>query len=200
VVAFKLDKQVEVVTDGGGMRLDNERWGGFWAAFVHAVRNAIDHGVELPEERVESGKLPAGQLALRATLENQSFVIELNDDGRGIAWKRVGQQLRERGLSSATTQDLIDGLFMDGLSTADGVTDVSGRGIGMSALRAAVQERGGRVEIRSELGAGTSLRCVFPASAVTVDPAWVLKRELARQLSCAAADALPAAARADFAA
>jgi HAMP domain-containing protein/HPt (histidine-containing phosphotransfer) domain-containing protein len=199
-LAFKLDKQVEVVTDGGGMRLDNERWGGFWAAFVHAVRNAIDHGVELPEERVESGKLPAGQLALRATLENQSFVIELNDDGRGIAWKRVGQQLRERGLSSATTQDLIDGLFMDGLSTADGVTDVSGRGIGMSALRAAVQERGGRVEIRSELGAGTSLRCVFPASAVTVDPAWVLKRELARQLSCAAADALPAAARADFAA
>ena len=190
-LASKLEKQVEVACDGGGMRLDNERWAGFWAAFVHAVRNAIDHGVELPEERVAGGKLPAGQLALRATLEPKAFVIELSDDGRGIAWKRVGQRLREVGLPSVTTQDLVEGLFVDGLSTADGVTELSGRGIGMSALRAAVQERGGRVEIRSELGAGTSLRCVFPVAAVTVDPAWVLKRELARQAACAAVDTLP---------
>ena len=142
-----------------------------------------------PEEH--GGKLPVGQLSLRGTLEGSSFVIELNDDGRGIAWKRVGQRLRERGLPSTTTQDLVEGLFLDGLSTAAAVTDVSGRGIGMSALRAAVQERGGRIEIRSQLGAGTSLRCVFPASAVTVDPAWVLERELARQVACATLETLP---------
>ena len=199
-LATKLDKQVEIVADGGGMRLDSERWGSFWATFVHAVRNAIDHGIELPEDRVAVGKLPAGRLALNATLEGNAFVIELRDDGGGIAWKTIAQQLRERGLPTTTTQNLVDGLFTDGLSSAEEITELSGRGIGMGALLAAVHERGGRVEVQSEIGAGTTLRCLFPSSAVTVDPVWVLNRELARQASCASVGSLAPSAMTDLAA
>lgn len=179
-LATRLGKKVEVLVDAGGLRLDNERWGPFWAAYVHAVRNAVDHGLELPDERVAAGKLPAGTVSLSAEVEQDFFAIELRDDGRGIAWSAISERLRERGLPATTAEQLTDGLFLDGLSTARDVTDVSGRGIGMGALRAAVAARGGRIEVRSTLGVGMTLRCVFPACA-TMEPSWVLKREIARQ-------------------
>ena len=184
VLAAKLGKEVDVSVDGGGIRLDGERWEGFWSAFVHAVRNAVDHGLEVPEERRERGKGATGILRLRAVLAHDDFTVELEDDGRGIAWAAIAERLRARGHAAETTEDLVEGLFADGVSTAAEVTEVSGRGVGMSALRAAVRARGGAIEVRSTLNGGTTLRCVFPAACATVDPSWVLEREMARSASC----------------
>jgi two-component system chemotaxis sensor kinase CheA len=201
-LATRLGKDVDVVCDGDGLLLDNERWGGLWTALVHAVRNAVDHGVEPPDQRAAANKLPSATLKLSAKLEHGSFVVELSDDGRGVAWGAIAKRLVARGLPIATSEQVVEGLFMDGLSTKDDVTEISGRGVGMGALRAAVRERGGRIEVRSQMGAGTTLRCVFPASAALVDPSWVLDRELARQASSSSLESasLPAATAVSLAA
>lgn len=183
-LAAKLGKEVDVSVDGGGIGLDGERWSGFWASLVHAVRNAVGHGLETPEERLRGGKGASGTLRLRAALEQRNFVVELEDDGRGIAWSKVADRLRERGLAADTTEALLEGLFADGLSTAESVTDLAGRGVGVGALRAMVRELDGSVSVHSTLNGGTTLRCTFPASSAMVEPAWVLKREMARFASC----------------
>jgi len=180
-LAKRMGKEVTVTSDGGGLRLNDEVWGGFWSAFVHAIRNAVDHGIEDREHRLLSGKLATGALRMTASLAGDSFAIELRDDGRGVCWSEVADRLRERGAPCATSAELREGLFLEGLSTAHEVNEVSGRGIGMSALRTAVHERGGRIEIDSRVGFGTTLRCLFPASAAHVDPVAVLERALRRQ-------------------
>jgi two-component system chemotaxis sensor kinase CheA len=188
-LAEKLGKEVDVSVDGGGIRLDSERWERFWSSFVHAVRNAVDHGLEAPEERAERGKGATGILRLRAVLTQDDFAIELQDDGRGIAWSTIAERLRARGHAAQTTEDLVEGLFADGVSTAMEVTEVSGRGVGMGALREVARALGGSIEVRSTLNGGTTIRCVFPGSCATVDPSWVLEREMAR--SAASRSACP---------
>jgi two-component system chemotaxis sensor kinase CheA len=180
-LAAKLGKEVEISADAAGAQLHVGRWGRFWGALVHAVRNAVDHGLEAPEERVARGKSRAGKLAMRARLDRTHFVVELHDDGRGIDWERVAVRLHERGLPAETADELVEGLFADGLTTTSAVTELSGRGVGMSALRAAVRELGGVVEVLASPEAGTLVRCVFPAACALVAPQWVLDRELARQ-------------------
>jgi len=180
-LATKLGKEIEISADAAGAHLHGGRWGHFWGALVHAVRNSVDHGLELPEARVALGKPSAGSLTMLAHLDGAHFVIELQDDGRGIDWARVAMRLRERGLPAETTDDLVEGLFTDGLTTCATVSDLSGRGVGMSALRDAVRDLGGVVELRASPESGTTIRCVFPAACASVTPAWVLERELARQ-------------------
>jgi two-component system, chemotaxis family, sensor kinase CheA len=145
-------------------------WGSFWSAFVHAVRNAVDHGLESAEEREQSGKQGSGRLDLRTYLEDEQFVIAISDDGRGIDWGRVADRARTLGLPHATQADLVDALFVEGLSTSLEVTEYSGRGVGLGAVRAACEERGGRVDVRSEPGQGTTFLFRFPKHAVMVKP------------------------------
>lgn len=147
------------------LRLPATRWAPFWAAFVHALQNAIDHGIEPPEQREAAGKAPAGKLVLSAWTEQDSFFVELADDGRGIDWERVRERARARGVPHETEGDLALALFADGLSTADRVTQTSGRGVGMGAVRAATEELGGTLRIQSARGVGTSIRFIFPLSA-----------------------------------
>lgn len=180
-LAAKLGKEIEISADAAGAHLHAGRWGHFWGALVHAVRNSVDHGLESPEARVALGKPSAGTLTMLARVDRTHFVIELHDDGRGIDWSRVATRLRERGLPAETPDDLVEGLFADGLTTSSSVTEVSGRGVGMSALREAVRELGGVVELRASSESGTTVRCVFPAACADVTPGWVLERELARQ-------------------
>lgn len=168
-LALRMGKRVVVTTHDGGLRVDGERWGAFFSALVHAVRNAIDHGIEAPHERKATGKPPTGALELRAELESDRFVVSVRDDGRGIAWDAVARALAERGRPAKTRADLEAAIFADGLSTRDEASDVSGRGVGMSALSAAVVALGGRVEITSETTRGTTLHCVFPRSTVALD-------------------------------
>ncbi|HEY3498785.1 MAG TPA: ATP-binding protein, partial [Polyangiaceae bacterium] len=161
-IAARLDKEVAVRIEDHGVRLDHDRWSTFWSAFIHAVRNALDHGVESAEERVLSGKTAQPTLALRTFEQGESVIVEIADDGRGIDWHRVAERARSAGLASTTAGDLERALFVDGISTASSVSDVSGRGIGMGALLAATEVLGGKLSIESRLQQGTTVRFTFP--------------------------------------
>lgn len=162
-LAMRLHRgELQVIIDDGAMRLDRVLWAPLWAAFVHAVRNAVDHGIESPEERVAAGKTspPTLRLSSRATADN--VVIELADDGRGVDWDVVSTLAAARGLPCDTEEDLHDALFFEGLSTRDEVSETSGRGVGLAALRGVCEGFGGVVRVRSVRGRGTTLTVTVP--------------------------------------
>jgi two-component system chemotaxis sensor kinase CheA len=162
-IAKRLNKGIlKVEIEHQDLRLDPEDWGTFWSAFVHAVRNAVDHGIETSEEREKNGKAPHGTLELRTRAEHDAFVIEIADDGRGIDWGAVMGRARERGLPCATQAELTDALFADGVSTKTDATEYSGRGVGMGVLRAACVELGGELRVHSQQGQGTRFEFRFP--------------------------------------
>ena len=163
-IAKRLGKQVEVRVEAGGLRLCRQTWSPLWSTLVHAIRNAIDHGIESPAERTRAGKPAAGQLLLRASVIDGRILIDVKDDGRGLDWDRLADAARKANLPSATRRDLIHAALADGISTRETVTDTSGRGVGMAALRHVCDELGGSVELDSEPGAGTLVRCSFPAT------------------------------------
>lgn len=147
--------------DDGGVRLERT-WVPFWSAFADGVRNAVDHGIETPEERKEKGKSEHGAVVLRAKTEGAELVIEIADDGRGIDWAAVREKANRAGLPSDGDEALQAALFSDGLSTAEQVTSLSGRGVGMGALREATHTFGGRLVVESSADAGTTVRMTFP--------------------------------------
>ncbi|MDB4928372.1 MAG: Signal transduction histidine kinase CheA [Myxococcaceae bacterium] len=161
-IADGIGKKVTVAVSGNDVRVEGQRWAPLWAAFVHAVRNAVDHGIEAPAERVSAGKAECGSLSLRARGTATGMSLEVEDDGRGIDWEAVRRRGAALGMNVSTDEALADALFADGLSTAEEVTDLSGRGVGMGALRAAVRDQGGELVLRSHAGAGTLLRMTFP--------------------------------------
>ena len=161
-----VDVAVEVL---GDLRLPNDRWSGFWNAFTHAVRNAVDHGLETPDERAAHGK-PTARLALRAKRDGNELVIEIEDNGRGVDWSKVAERAQTRGLPHATKSDLAEALFHDGLSTRDVASEISGRGIGLSALRHECVAIGGNVTISSTGGAGTTMRFHWHCSSAQHEP------------------------------
>lgn len=165
-LAARLGKDVEVSVEGGDVRSDGEAMRGVWAAAIHAVRNALDHGLEPREQRLAAGKSPRGALRLRLTEDERELQFLIADDGRGIDWARVAKKAAERGLPHATADDLQRALFADGLSTAEDVSEVSGRGVGMSALQAEVHGLGGSISVESAEGTGTTLRLRFPRARV----------------------------------
>jgi signal transduction histidine kinase len=162
-LATGLGKGVEVLTDGNGVRLDSRRWAAFWPALVHLLRNALDHGIEGPEERERAGKGRAGNLALVAREVADRIVIEVIDDGRGIDWERVRTLATSRGLPASTDQDLIAALFGGGLSTKSEATIYSGRGAGLSACYWACHEMGGTLTLSSAPGQGATFRFSIPS-------------------------------------
>jgi two-component system chemotaxis sensor kinase CheA len=173
-LARKLGKgEVEVeVRSPGDLRLPAETWAPFWGAFVHVLRNAVDHGLETPDERARTGKQGDGRMALTAAQDGRELVIELADDGRGIDWQRVRERAAARGLPHETEADLIEALFADGLTTRDAVTGTSGRGVGLGAVRQAARTLGGNVAVSSRPGKGSVFRFRFPISAARRDAVW----------------------------
>jgi len=165
-LAARLHKApLELELDHNDVRLDPERFSPLWAAFVHAVRNAIDHGLETPAERQQAGKAEAARITLSSRLDGMAVIIEIADNGRGIDWARVRDRARAAGLLYSSTADLEAALFADGVSTKDDVTEVSGRGVGLAALRQVCQMLGGSIAIHSDLGRGTRLTIRVPISA-----------------------------------
>ena len=138
--------------------------GPFFTALPHVLRNAVDDGIETPEERMELGKPLEGTLSLTARLDGDDAVVTVQDDGKGIDWSRVEAAARSRGLPAETHQDLIAALFSDGVTTRDQATEASGRGIGTAAVLATIQQFGGIVEVETTAGQGTSF--VFRAPLV----------------------------------
>lgn len=164
-LAARLDKEpIEVVVDGNQLRLDAARWTTFWSAVPHLLRNAIDHGLESTQERVRLGKQESARVSLKTSLTDKHFVFEVHDNGRGIQWDALRAAARRKGLSCNSDKDLLDALFSDGVSTRDNVSEYSGRGVGMAALRDAAVALGGTVEILSSSGKGTCIRMKWPAS------------------------------------
>ena len=157
-LAKKLGKpHVVVELDAGEGRVDTERLGPVLSSVVHAVRNALDHGVEPEAERLAQGKPSAAHLRLTGVVDETGLRLEIADDGRGVPWSRVAAKAEARGLPCHTPTELQEALFADGLSTAAEVSEISGRGVGLSALRAAARAAGGEVSLESEPGRGTRL-------------------------------------------
>ena len=155
---------VEVVCEPTNLRLPPLKWGAFWSAFAHVVRNTVDHGVETTEERVAAGKPAAATVVLSVAREPEHVVVTIADDGPGIDWTKIAARAKQRDLPHATRADLEQALFVDGISSRADVTSTSGRGVGLSAVRDIVRELGGVVEIRNDAGQGTAFRFVLPVS------------------------------------
>jgi two-component system, chemotaxis family, sensor kinase CheA len=167
VLADRLGKGgLEVVCDAQALRVDSAGWGSFWAACVHLVRNAVDHGIEARATRLDCGKSAGGHLLLSAEVDNAEFVVQISDDGGGIEWAALGAQAAKRGLPVSTDSERMEALFADGVSTSGEATDVSGRGVGMAAVRDEVRRRGGLITIDSHPHRGTTCVMRFAAEAM----------------------------------
>ncbi|WP_042695108.1 chemotaxis protein CheA [Azospirillum sp. B506] len=166
--ARRLDKTVELVLEGAETEADKDILDVLGEPLLHLVRNALDHGIEAPERRTAAGKLPGGTLLVRAFQDKGGVVVEVSDDGAGIdpaAMRRaaVAKGLLEPEAAAALADaDAVRLVFAPGFSTAAAVSDLSGRGVGMDAVRAAVERAGGRVEIASAPGRGTRVRLSLP--------------------------------------
>jgi len=163
LIASRLDNELEVIIEDGGLRLPREELRSFCATLVHVLRNAIDHGLESADERRAAGKPATGRLLVGARMDASSFVMSVEDDGRGIDWARVAEKARAAGVPATTERELLETLFSDGVSTCDDVTTLSGRGVGLGAARARCAELGGTLSVRSERGRGTRFEFAFPS-------------------------------------
>jgi two-component system chemotaxis sensor kinase CheA len=175
-------RQVRLEMVGKETELDRTLLEAVKDPLTHLVRNAIDHGIEAPENRVAAGKQASGVLTLRAYHAGGQVVVEVTDDGKGIDPEKVSAKAVERGLRTAeqvaqmSAQDLLQMLFLPGFSTAEAVTNVSGRGVGMDVVRTKIEAIGGTVEVESVVGRGTTWRLRIPLTlaimpALTVESA-----------------------------
>lgn len=163
--------ETQVVVHAAPLHVPPEpAWRAFWSASVHALRNALDHGLEPAPERARLGKPEAGTLCLTAEASPHAVHITYADDGRGIDWSRVAEKARAAGLEAGTHAQLVEALFSDGLSTRSEASELSGRGVGTSALRAACLELGGAVDVVSRPGEGTRFVFTFPNPAPEPQP------------------------------
>ena len=167
-LSTKLGKQVELVLTGKETELDRTVVDALGDPIVHLVRNSLDHGLEPADQRAAAGKPEQGTLEITARHAGGNVVIEVRDDGRGIDPQSVARRAAEQGLISVDAVDTVDMkgaielLFSPGFSTADVATDISGRGVGMDAVRTTIRELGGEVLIASERGAGTTAQIRLP--------------------------------------
>jgi two-component system chemotaxis sensor kinase CheA len=167
-LSSKLSKDVELKLVGKDTELDRTVVEALGDPLVHVIRNSLDHGLEPPEERLAAGKPKAGTLEISARHAGGNVVIEVRDDGRGIDPVKVGRRAVERGLIAADAAAGLDAkgaaelLFLPGFSTAEVTSDISGRGVGMDAVRTMIRELGGEVTLTSETGAGTVAQIRLP--------------------------------------
>lgn len=166
-------KRVRLMIEGEDTEVDRGLIEGLTDPLTHMIRNSIDHGLELPDERIRLGKPPEGEVRISAAHRGGRVVIEVSDDGAGINLARVRSNAISRGLISPeqdlTPQEIETLIFEPGLSTASEVTDVSGRGVGMDVVRRRVQALGGRVTVRSKPGFGTTFVLSLPLTLAVLD-------------------------------
>lgn len=172
-LASKLGKQIDLVTFGKATELDKSLIERIIDPLTHLVRNSLDHGIETPEKRVAAGKEPTGQLILSAQHAGGNIVIEVSDDGGGLNRDRILSKALQNNLpgvsESMPDEEVWQLIFAPGFSTAEVVTDVSGRGVGMDVVKRNIQEMGGHVEISSRQGLGTTTRIVLPLTLAILD-------------------------------
>lgn len=171
-LASKLNKQIELTLMGSSTELDKSLIERIIDPLTHLVRNSLDHGIELPENRVAAGKSPVGNLILSAEHQGGNICIEVTDDGAGLNRERILAKAISQGMAvneNMTDEEVGMLIFAPGFSTAEQVTDVSGRGVGMDVVKRNIQEMGGHVEIQSKQGAGTTIRILLPLTLAILD-------------------------------
>ena len=171
-LAGKLGKKVEFVTHGEATELDKGLVEKITDPLTHLVRNSCDHGIELPAERLAKGKPEHGTITLSASHQGGSIIIEVRDDGKGLSREKLLKKAREKGIDapdSMTDQEVWSLIFAPGFSTAEVVTDVSGRGVGMDVVKKNITSLGGTVEIDSAEGYGMSVKVRLPLTLAIMD-------------------------------
>ena len=171
-IATKLGKKVELIIEGGETEIDKSLVEKLSDPLTHLVRNSIDHGIETPEKRKELGKAETGTVRLSASQQGGNIVLSIMDDGGGLSRERILSKARERGMS--VDDNMPDHLvwqliFEAGFSTAEQVTDVSGRGVGMDVVKKNLTSLGGRIDIESVEGFGTTLKLLLPLTLAILD-------------------------------
>src|ERR1700730_896480 len=178
-VALGCGKEVAIEMEGKETELDKTIIEAIKDPLTHLVRNSVDHGIELPEDRVKAGKDRTGRLILRAFHEGGQVNIEISDDGAGLNADRIRKKAVERGLITGeqaarlTEREIFNLIFLPGFSTAEKVTKVSGRGVGMDVVKTNVEKIGGTVDVQSTLGRGTTVRVKIPLT-LAIIPALVV--------------------------
>jgi two-component system, chemotaxis family, sensor kinase CheA len=166
--AHKSGKLVALCTEGEETEIERHMVDSITAPLVHMVRNAVDHGLERPEVRARLGKPPTGLIQLRAYYSSRQVVIELEDDGQGLDEAKIVQKALAQGLISSTQglseSDIWQLIFAPGFSTADRVTAISGRGVGLDVVRKSIEDLHGRIDVRSRCGAGTTFVLALPTT------------------------------------
>ncbi|QJQ96564.1 MULTISPECIES: chemotaxis protein CheA [Halomonadaceae] len=171
-LAAKLGKDVELITEGKSTELDKSLTERIIDPLTHLVRNSLDHGIERPDQREAAGKPRTGRLTLSAQHQGGNILIEVIDDGAGLNRDKLLAKAKANGLSvsdSMSDDDVWQLIFAPGFSTAEQVSDVSGRGVGMDVVKRNIQGMGGHVEISSRLGGGTTTRIVLPLTLAILD-------------------------------
>ncbi len=171
-LANKLGKKVELVTQGEATELDKGLVEKITDPLTHLVRNSCDHGIEMPEDRLKAGKPEVGTITLAASHQGGSIVIEVRDDGKGLSREKLLKKARERGLhapDTLTDSEVWGLIFEPGFSTAEQVTDVSGRGVGMDVVKRNITSLGGTVEIESTEGIGMRVAVRLPLTLAIMD-------------------------------
>lgn len=173
-IASKEGKEVEFVVEGGDTELDRSVMDGLNDPLLHLIRNALDHGIEPPEVRTANGKSPKGRLKLSAARDKDNVIIIIEDDGGGMDVDKIKNKALERGLiteeiaASISDQDAFDLLFQPGFSTAEKITDISGRGVGLDVVRTIIASLQGTIKLESILGQGSKFELVLPPTMAIV--------------------------------
>ncbi|WP_038633805.1 chemotaxis protein CheA [Yersinia rochesterensis] len=171
-LASKLNKQVELTLLGSSTELDKSLIERIIDPLTHLVRNSLDHGIEDPATRIAAGKAPVGNLTLSAEHQGGNICIEVLDDGAGLNRQKILAKAQSQGMAvneHMTDEDVGMLIFAPGFSTAEQVTDVSGRGVGMDVVKRNIQEMGGHVQVSFQAGKGTSIRILLPLTLAILD-------------------------------
>lgn len=172
-LSVEFNKNIEFITEGAETELDKTLVQGLTDPLMHIIRNSVDHGIEPENERISKGKTPQGMIYLKAYYSGAHVVIKVQDDGRGINPEAVRQKALEKDMITADTQltdkEILDLVFLPGFSTAEVITDVSGRGVGMDVVKKKIDEIRGTVDLESKVNIGTTLTIKLPLTLSIID-------------------------------
>ncbi|OCL82812.1 chemotaxis protein CheA [Arcobacter porcinus] len=174
-ISKKLNKKVEFKHFGDNVEIDKAMIEGLTDPLMHIIRNSLDHGIEMPEDRLNSGKSDTGVISISAEQANGQMIITVSDDGKGIDSEKVAQKALEKGqidenqYNSMSHNEKALLVFGAGVSTADEVTDISGRGVGMDVVRTNIHKLGGAIKLDTEIGRGTVITIMLPLTLAILD-------------------------------
>lgn len=173
-VSKKTNKEIELILSGEDTEIDKTMVDSLSEPLIHLIRNSIDHGIEATkEDRLKANKVEIGKVHLSAMHKGSNFIIEIKDDGRGVDTQKILEKAIERGFASAdenyTKEEILNFLLIAGFSTAASITDISGRGVGLDAVKQSIDSIKGKIQIESTLGVGTVFRIVLPLTLAIID-------------------------------